>query len=228
MATNLQTPVLNTRTRSVNFFNGRLLTGEDLTTEQQANCAARALLGQALGTGVVYGFEVNESTVSSTPQTPVLAVTKGLALNRNGASLLLSSDVQVSLTQPATAPTASSSAFQPCAPMQTGSYVAGSGVYLLTVAPASEKEGLAQVSGTNTSTAPCNTDYTADGVQFRLVQIAVSQADLSDPNHLQNAIAYRCFGVGSWDTLLAASSGVAPSPYGLVDQLRQTQVLTDC
>ena len=227
MATNLQTPILNNRTRSVNFFNGRLLTGEDLTTEQQANRAARAALGQSLGSGVVYGFAVSRST-SSTLQTPVLTVTKGLALNLKGATLLLNSDVDVSLTQQATAPAASSSAFQPCAPIQGGSYVSGSGVYLLTVAPASEAEGLAQVSGTSTSTAACNSDYTADGVQFRLVQIAVSQTALSDPNHLQNVIAYQCFGVANWDTLLAASSGVSPSPYGLIDQLRQAQILTNC
>ena len=37
MPNNLLTPIVNDRTRSVNFFNGRLLTGEDLTAEQQAN-----------------------------------------------------------------------------------------------------------------------------------------------------------------------------------------------
>ena len=51
MANNLLTPIVNNRTRSVNFFNGRLLTGEDLTAEQQANRVAHSLLGQAAGAG---------------------------------------------------------------------------------------------------------------------------------------------------------------------------------
>src|SRR5215831_11331701 len=85
MPNNLLTPIVNDRTRSVNFFNGRLLTGEDLTAEQQANRVAHSLLGQSIGPGVAYGLEVSESTVSSTKKAPVLAVTRGLAINPNGA-----------------------------------------------------------------------------------------------------------------------------------------------
>src|SRR5215467_15864430 len=88
MTSNLLTPILNDRTRSVNFFNGRLLTGEDLTAEQQANRVAHSLLGQSIGPGVAYGLEVSESTVSSTKKAPVLAITRGLAINPNGALLL--------------------------------------------------------------------------------------------------------------------------------------------
>ena len=65
MANNLLTPIVNNRTRSVNFFNGRLLTGEDLTAEQQANRVAHSLLGQAAGAGVAYGLEVSESATLS-------------------------------------------------------------------------------------------------------------------------------------------------------------------
>jgi hypothetical protein len=111
MAINLQTPILNTRTRSVNFFNGRLLTGEDLTAEQQANRVAHNLLGQAAGSGVVYGLEVKESVLSSSVPTPVLAVSKGLAFNRVGAALLLADDTEISLVRPATASNGSTSLF---------------------------------------------------------------------------------------------------------------------
>src|SRR5213595_773753 len=89
MTNNLLTPILNDRTRSVNFFNGRLLTGEDLTAEQKANRVAHGLLGQAVGSGVSHGLEVAEATLSSTKQSPVLAIRQGLAFNRNGAALLL-------------------------------------------------------------------------------------------------------------------------------------------
>jgi hypothetical protein len=228
MAVNLFTPIVNTRTRSVNFFNGRLLSGEDLTTEHQSNRAARALLGKAIGSGVVSGFEVSESTTSSTVQAPVLAVTKGLALNRNGGSLLLDMDVEIALTRPTTSTTASSTLFKACAPIQTGAYVAGAGAYLLTVGPASASEGLAQVNGISTATAPCNTDYKAHGVQFRLVQIDLSQADIADSAHLQNTLAYRCFGIANWDQFRTDPFNGAPSDYGLIDQMRSAQLITNC
>src|ERR1700746_2458354 len=103
MPVNLLNPVLSKRTKSVNFFNGRLLAGEDLTTEQQTNRVAHALLGKAIGDGVVYGLEVTESKLSSTTTAPVLAVTSGLAINKNGGTLLLDSDSKIALVRPATA-----------------------------------------------------------------------------------------------------------------------------
>jgi hypothetical protein len=227
MAVNLFTPIVNSRTPAVNFFNGRLLSGEDLTTEHQSNRAARALLGKAIGSGVVYGLNVSEAVKSSSPQAPVLTVTQGLALNRNGGALLLDADTDIALTQPATA-AATSTVFQPCTPTQTGVYVAGAGAYLLVVGPASAAEGLAQVNGTSVSTAPCNTDYQAYGVQFRLVQIDLAAAVLNDPAHLQNAIAYQCFGLINWDNLLLGSFVAPEPPFGLIDQMRQSQLLTDC
>src|ERR1700744_1456746 len=108
MAINLSTPIVNTRTPAVNFFNGRLLSGEDLTTEHQSNRAARALLGQAIGPGVVFGYQVAGSLASSTAQAPVLSIAQGLAVNPNGASLLLEIDTEVALTRPATTTAAAS------------------------------------------------------------------------------------------------------------------------
>src|SRR5580700_2731797 len=99
MATNLQTPILNSLIRSVNFFNGRLLTGEDLTAEQQSNRAARNLLGRAIGSGVVHGLGVTESVKFSNVQAPVLTVSKGLAINHRGAPLLLTDDTDIALVR---------------------------------------------------------------------------------------------------------------------------------
>src|SRR5437867_11388071 len=100
MAVDLLKPVLSNRTRSINFFNGRLLAGEDLTTEQKANRAAHSLLGQAVGDGVVDGLEVKANTQASTLASPVLAVRQGLAVNKNGATLFLATDTQVALSRP--------------------------------------------------------------------------------------------------------------------------------
>jgi hypothetical protein len=230
MAVDLLKPVLSDRTRSINFFNGRLLAGEDLTTEQQANRVAHNLLGQAIGDGVVYGLEVKESAQSSTIQAPVLAVTQGLALSRNGTSLLLDQDAEVRLVRPAdaAAPAGTAVIFQDCAPTQVGVYIAGAGVYLLTIGPASTPQGLAEVSGVSTSKAPCNSKYNTQGVQFRLMSIELTQAELSDVDHLRNLVAYKCFGVEDQDTFVSDPFGRPLTRYGLLDQLRSNQTLTDC
>jgi hypothetical protein len=227
MATNLQTPILNSRTRSVNFFNGRLLTGDDLTSEQQANRAAHGLLGQAAGYGIAHGLEVQESALVSTVQVPVITVKKGLAVNRRGVTLLLTDDTDISLVRPASGTTAST-LFQDCTPVQTGVYVAGAGVYLLTISPATSPQGLASTNGLSTAAASCNSNYNADGVQFRLVQLDITQAELSDTNRLQNLVAYKFFAPPDWASLVTNPFGPPASGLGLLDKLRAAQTITDC
>jgi hypothetical protein len=228
MTNNLLTPILNDRTRSVNFFNGRLLTGEDLTAEQQANRVAHSLLGQAVGSGVAYGLEVTESATLSQVASPVLSVKRGLAINPNGGTLLLDNDTDISLVRPASPTTGGSSVFKECLPMQSGDYIAGAGVYLLTIGPASATQGLAEVSGVSTGVAPCNSKYKADGVQFRLVQLDLTLAELGDVNHLRNLVAYKCFGVADWAADVADPFGTHSGGHGLIDQLCAAQTLTGC
>ena len=62
MANSLFTPILNDRTRSPHFFNGRLLTGEAMADEQRAQHVSNELLAQAVGDGVAYGLEVSRPT----------------------------------------------------------------------------------------------------------------------------------------------------------------------
>ncbi len=228
MPSNLLTPIVNDRTRSVNFFNGRLLTGEDLTAEQQANRVAHSLLGQATGSGVAYGLEVSVSAALNQIAAPVLSVKRGLAINCNGGTLLLDNDTDISLVRPASATNGGSSVFSECLPMQAGVYIAGAGVYLLTIGPASATQGLAEVSGVSTGVAPCNSKYKADGVQFRLVQLDLTQAELSDVDHLRNLVAYKCFGVTDWAADVADPFGDTPSGHGLIDQLRTAKTITGC
>jgi hypothetical protein len=228
MTNNLLTPILNDRTRSVNFFNGRLLTGEDLTAEQQANRVAHSLLGQAAGSGVAYGLEVTESATLSQVASPVLSVKRGLAINPNGGTLLLDNDTDISLVRPASPTTGGSSVFKECLPMQSGVYIAGAGVYLLTIGPASARQGLAEVSGVSTGTAPCNSKYKADGVQFRLVQLDLTLTELGDVNHLRNLVAYKCFGVADWAADVTDPFGTHSGGHGLIDQLRAAQTITGC
>jgi hypothetical protein len=233
MAVDLLTPIPNDRTKLINFFNGRLLTGEDLTNDQGAFRAVDRLLGQAAGPGVVYGLEVRESDKSNTVQTPVLAVTAGLAFNRKGVALLLNQDTEIALVRPPGAANGSTSIFQDCAPVQNGAYIAGAGVYLLTIGPASAQEGLAEVVGVNTAQAACNSRYNVDAVQFRLVPIQLTETELGDTSHLRNLVAYKCFGVGEslvaeWNAFPANPFGEPPAGYGLLDAMRAAKALSDC
>jgi len=234
MPVNLLNPVPSKKIRSVNFFNGRLLAGEDLTTEQVTNRIAHGLLGKAIGDGVVYGLEVTISPQSNTVQSPVLSITPGLAINKNGGSLLLETNTDVALVRPpdGTNGNTVTPIFQDCTPTQTGNYIAGAGVYLLTIGPTTSPEGLAEVSGVSTTTAPCNTKYNIPGVQFRLISIDLQASELGDVNHLRNLVAYKCFGFTPQSNSQAAFAtdpfNTPLTTYGLMDDLRANQVLTNC
>src|SRR5689334_12403521 len=91
--------ILDGGIRSVKFFNGRLLSGEDLSKEQEAQRVERRRLGQAIGSGVVSGLDVTEAAGISTNAAPVLSITSGLAINREGQTLALSDGINLSLVK---------------------------------------------------------------------------------------------------------------------------------
>jgi hypothetical protein len=219
--------ILDGGIRSINFFNGRLLSGEDMSQEHAAHSAGRRRLGQAIGTGIAFGLEVSETLGRSTTAAPVVTVTAGLAINRRGETLVLPATVDVSLVHPVPpSPPTPASTFHACDALPAGDYSAGTGVYLLTIAPASGSEGRAPVSGLSNTTASCNTRYTVEGVQFRRINLEVSQDDLNDSNRLHNRIAYRCFGVTDRQSFLRNPFGPPFPRDGLLDDLRPNR-LTD-
>jgi hypothetical protein len=222
----LEKPLTDGGIRTVNFFNGRLLSGEDLTQEQSAQREARQHLGQALGDGVAFGLEVNETMGVSTPTAPVVTVRPGLAVNRRGQTIHLARNVDVSLVRPLNGLATTTSIFAECQPPQSGVYIAGAGVYLLTIAPAWTSEGRAPVNGLGNTTAACNTRYTVESVQFRLLQLDLPLAELSDLHHLRNRLAGRCFGAEVLSTFSSDPFGPVTEQYGLLDELRP-QRLTD-
>jgi hypothetical protein len=83
-ALQLEQPLKEGGIRSVNFFNGRLLTAKDLSREQQARRDWDARLGLAVGDGVAFGLEAARDTDLDAPAAPVLRVKAGLAVNRAG------------------------------------------------------------------------------------------------------------------------------------------------
>jgi hypothetical protein len=223
----LQQPVLDGGIRSINFFNGRLLSARDLTLEQSAYREADRRVGRALGEGVAYGFEVSKAA-NYKKDSPAVSVEAGLAINRRGQTLMLDARADIALIRSTTG-TASSNGFSECAPLQTGAYVAGAGVYVLTIAPAQTSEGRAMTNGLSQVTSSCNTDTLVSTVQFRLIQIdpPITSAELQDEAHLRNLIAYKCFGVDEAAAFISDPFGNAVKQWGLLDGLRPNQ-LTDC
>ncbi len=202
--------------RSVNFFNGRLLTGEDLRSEQQAGRNARMLLGRAIGAGVADGLL---ATAKSAPNQLLIHVTAGVAINRLGQTLTLASDKDIALVEPPDTSVSGTAGFKVCGDPGTGIYIAGKEFYVLTIAPAEYSEGRALVSGLATATAACNTKLIVETAQFRLLPLELSLDD--DAAHLRNLAAYAMFGAAAlaktaadpFNELLAAP----PAPLGITD-----------
>ncbi len=229
--TPVTTPVFDTALKSIKFFNGRLLSGEDLTTEQAANRRADARLGRAVGDGVVQGLEVSAVLPAPSSAVPTVTVRAGLAFNRAGDAIRLGNTTVVGLYAP-TAPAANATTvtpFAPCAPAAPGAYLTAAGVYLLTIAPAAGTTGQAPVLGLSDGTDKCNAKYIVEGVQFALLQLPVSASDLANTAQLRNLVAAQCFGFGS-DPLVNPFGGSlpqgTPAPQGLIESLRPT-TLTD-
>jgi hypothetical protein len=214
--------------RSINFFNGRLLTGDDLRAEQSTSGSRLARLGRAVGDGVAYGLEVTETIGTSTNARPVVTVAAGLALARSGQALELSSTVDVSLARvQRVAGSEPGGLFADCQPFAPGTYTAGAGVYLLAIGPAQTGEGRAQVSGLSNEPAPCNVATSVEAVRFRLIRLALTSTELTTKSRLRNRVAYACFGTETLAGFAANPFGVPPPRYGLVDELRKETLRDD-
>lgn len=209
--------------RTVNFFNGRLLAAEDLRREQDANRTLRDRLGLAVGDGIVSGLWVSVPA-GGDPAQPVLAVAAGIAVSRAGTALRLPADTTVSLAQRGTTPAPATPArdFAACSGLADDAPFTASGVYLLTIAPSSAPVGRAPVSGLGNETAACNTDASAEGVEFHVIHIALDAVLLADAAHLRNRVAHLMFGTAdpAATRLERDPFGTPPGPSGLLDQLR--------
>lgn len=215
----LQQPIRDGGIRTVNFFNGRMLTGQDMGREQQARREAVSRLGQALGHGVVTGLKVSLS--AGADRHPIARISHGLAVNRNGQTLALGTDVDVALTEAVHANAATVPClFGDCAPPQSEKTVINLGrqLYMLTIAPAFTSEGRAVMNSSGDTLVKCNTDATVEAVQFRLIEVNHHHwngADFSNPDMARNKIAYGFFHsrvTGAWaGNLMQALSAARPN-----------------
>src|SRR5688500_11861117 len=189
----LSEPILDGGVRTTHFFNGRLLSAEDLALDQAGNREARKRLGRAIGDGVAGGLDVATTPGTSSVTSPSVTVRAGLALNRGGHALRLSADTELSLVRRLESGTTNGAAFRECVPQQRDVVVAGDGLYALVICPASATEGRAPVSGLGNVSAGCAARWDVEGVQFRLVGVPVESELLDDVPRLRNRAAHACF-----------------------------------
>jgi len=224
-------PALQGGIDRVNFFNGRLLSAEDLKLQEDANQDHHRRIGKAIGPGVAWGLEVYKSDNAGVDN-PIVKVLKGCAINRSGQTVELSQDVEVNLRSTGAAATASDvtelPAFGPCSPITSDS-IRGvdRGVYLLSLAPASRGKGQAPVSWIDNGPAPCATKYSVETVKFNLVQVNVDVARFDDEKKLRNYLAYACSDMEKYRTVSVDPFSDADLPANLIDTLRPAPLTDD-
>jgi hypothetical protein len=220
---NLLEPVVDSGIKNVNFFEGRLLSGKDLSDQELANRIHRQHLGRTLGHGVVEGLEVSVENTGANGEQPVVRVKKGLAITLEGETLELAlSYVDVQLSRTLDAFTATNIGFKNCSPLPSETLVpSGAGLYILVMSPAKVWQEFAPKSGLQKKGIAhnCGRRYLVESVQFRLVKFdptlmpdiaddvrdeledeylsasnPVSLDDLPALSKMRNLVAHICFG----------------------------------
>ena len=246
----LSEAILKGGLRATNFFNGRLLSAEALSEDQQGNREGRRRLGRAIGAGIVWGLEVSKPQVSSSAGATVVNVTAGLALNRNGDALALPDGASVKLTATAEPAQIAAGLFQVCDGLGASSIASDTGIYMLALSPAEGFSGRAPTSGLVGAAqggAGCGSSFAVEGVQFRLVALdladltssplagriiaLLNSTDAPSLSKLRNLLAQLCFGGAAQAQLARDPLQQATQPsgdYTLLDALRANKVLNDC
>lgn len=176
-------PILTAGIRTTHFFNGRVLTAEDLRREQEASRARDALLGTAVGDGVVSGLEVTIASdpsgapaLAGDPASTLVQVTRGFALARTGDPIHLAADTTVRLVPAAEAARADAGLFAQCGlPSAT---LTNPGLYVLAIQAASGFDGSApQVSMQGNGLATrCVKGMAVAGASLRLAPLLLDEA----------------------------------------------------
>jgi hypothetical protein len=228
MVKGLQDPILDDGIAFTAYFNGRLLSGEDLARDQDGNREARCRIGQAIGEGIAFGLELYETPGRSSATSPMLTIRPGVAINRKGQTLALRSPIDLTLVRGVSASPAPATSFVTCDQLQPGVYVVGEGVYVLMMTSAETGQGRAPVSGLGDTAGSCNVRSLVEGVQFRLVQPVIDPRLLADRAHLRNRVAAAALGLADRRVAFVDPMGLRSGAYGLVDALRAAGAATDC
>lgn len=182
MPTELLEPVVSDGVRLTHFFNGRVLTAEDMRREQDADRDRHRGLAGALGEGVVRGLEV--TVLSRALPAPTVRVTAGLAFNRDGDPVALPTGVDLRLI-PATAETdPEAGIFNLCQRTSSAAVITNPGFYVLAARPASslsrEQVPLVDFSAEGVGSR-CGSRYAETGASFSLVSLPLPAGGADAP-----------------------------------------------
>ncbi|MCK6546766.1 hypothetical protein L6R52_13025 [Myxococcota bacterium] len=163
----------------VNFFNGRLLTAEDLRTERRALARKARRLGRAVGGGVVEGLWVEPVAAGGT----AVRISAGLAISPEGDVIELPSAVDLTLAKREERRPNGAADFLPCDRTRTGDVLMARGVYLLVASPTetlsadrAPQAGL----GHDGRAYGCEARYVYQSVAFRLVRVELVDGTFPD------------------------------------------------
>jgi hypothetical protein len=187
------------------FVNGRLLTADDLKSDQDAMLTRLRYLGRAAGYGVVEGLFVTPAAGANN-----LAISGGIGVNRAGDLIRLSeAGAQISLLIPPDTGEFGEDAgrFHDCGGAPPGP-PSGAGInkgaYLLTVRPISRLEGSAPVKSIRGNLAVCESKWEVDGLEFVAIPLTKfttaqyqplsEQSGMNNGTTLRNLLAHWCFG----------------------------------
>jgi hypothetical protein len=172
----LREPIVENGIKNTNFFNGRLLSAEDLQVEQQARRRYDAIMGQAVGPGVLQGLEVSlDGSSAGDGIVDLIRIRAGTCVNAEGLALDLPRAVQVGIRQQPVS-TEAGADFIPCTMQQF--VPTNTGFYLFLLSPASSYRGSAPYSGLGQGgrISGCGKRYKMEGVQLRMVKAALDTA----------------------------------------------------
>ncbi len=248
----LDETILDQGISNPNFFNGRILTAQDLKDEQAANRGQRQQLGKALGDGIAFGLEAElvAGADGSDGNPPVVHINPGLAVNRRGQAIALPVGIDLALARKPPPLPADAGLFSDCLPPGGSSAPLDRSVYLLVASPDSGYREQAPLRGfKDGKVAGCGDRYAVEGLRFRVEELQLSaldklsqatrdalaelmaKDDAASLSKLRNGLAHACFGTEELNGLardpfrLKANQ---PPSHGAADALRAGGQLTDC
>lgn len=182
MATELLQPVVEDGVRITNFFNGRLLTAEDLRREQDAARDRHRGLAGAVGEGVVQGLEV--SLKEANLPAPTVRISAGFGFNRDGDPVALPRDVELRLLPAQAEVDQQAGLFALCDRAGVVAEITNPGFYLLAARPASSlsREQVPTVDLSQEGLGSrCGAKYAEAGASFSLVPLPLPAGSADAP-----------------------------------------------
>lgn len=168
-------PILDDGIKNTHYFEGRLLTARDLRDQENANRQNRRKLGRTLGTGVVEGLEVKLENDGSDGYSPIVKVSKGIAINAEGDVLEVRQEyikIKLSYEEVEDREQNSEIFFSCVSPPDINPLPSGAGLYVLAMSPTSEYLDYAPKNGLieNGVSSSCGRRYEVEGAKFSLIK----------------------------------------------------------